>query len=176
MKPIKIIACLVVSTCLPLHGEGAESRLDGGEVESEGYSEYAIPINKEIEGAISLTRKRVDCSLVEFLKINGVYYPEGSRCSIDSKAGLFRLTSNHKSATMAVMIMGKMMIELSDGAVTPQQLANKYQSWKDDPFREAKPSQKQDGEQDGTGQPATRSKSDSEGGDKPQTESEGRSR
>jgi hypothetical protein len=31
-------------------------------------------------------------------------------------------------------------------------------------------------EQDGTGQPATRSKSDSEGGDKPQPEAEGRSR
>lgn len=31
-------------------------------------------------------------------------------------------------------------------------------------------------QQDGTGQPATRSKSDSEGGDKPQPESEGRSR
>lgn len=35
---------------------------------------------------------------------------------------------------------------------------------------------KQEGEQGGAGQPATRSESDSEGGDKPQPESEGRSR
>ena len=35
---------------------------------------------------------------------------------------------------------------------------------------------KKEGEQAGAGQPATRSESDSEGGDKPQPESEGRSR
>jgi hypothetical protein len=38
-----------------------------------------------------------------------------------------------------------------------------------------KPAEKE-GEQAGTGQPATRSESDSEGGDKPQPEAEGRSR
>ena len=139
MKTIKFIACLVMATCMPLHGERAEQRLDGGKVEAEVYLKCAIPISKEAEEAIRLTCKRVDCSLVDFLKINGVFYPEGSSCSIDSKAGLLYLRSTHKSATTAVIVMGMIMEELFDGSVTPQQYAGKYPSRDDDPFREAKP-------------------------------------
>jgi uncharacterized protein (TIGR03067 family) len=77
----------------------------------------------------------------------------------DRRLGIFRIQAGELHVKQ----------EISDGGKRPDRFEGQFSRFK-------RPSQEKKAAQAGTGQPATRSESKSKGGDKPQPESEGRSR
>jgi hypothetical protein len=97
-----------------------------------------------------------------------------------SVSGAYDVKSNPKNPKLIITIDLTKALRPEGYPFTVNEVADKVEECVKLNFNEAtivvRPESEKEGEQVGTGQPATRSESDLEGGDKPQPEAEGRSR
>jgi hypothetical protein len=146
--------------------------------------DHRLPLNDRGQVAIQQILAHLDCEIDEYFLMSGIDIPKGGSCVYNKEEGRIELKLDRPHLQIALMLIGDLMLHCSDDKFTKDQILERYafaghpmKSWlsvwmvpSDYPPLETL------GEQTSAGQPATRPELKSDGSDKPQPESEGRSR
>ncbi len=99
-------------------------------VSKASLQSWSFPIDEQTDKTLKLFMRYEKCSLTVFFKRNGIVFPEGSKCSLNSKKNVVDVFNTHQNASILMSMLGKIMLELS-GEMTPEKLLKKIKTQDD---------------------------------------------
>jgi len=115
---IPLLLCLFLVSCdkKPVQIEDKPST----SVSKASLQSWSLPINEKTDKTLKLLTTHYKCSLTVFFEMNGIAFPEGAMCSLNSKKKVVDVFHTHQNATLISIILGDIMLTLLKTEMTPE--------------------------------------------------------